>query len=340
MFSRRSITSFLLSTTLLMGLSATAHAQDMEDFKARMAQASEMTKSNMSEALRLYLETRIQYAGPEIDYSLGRTYQRLYQCSQAQQYYIQVMVNYDLGPDNPIYSRAVSDYDTIADCESWQQVTISCTKASDDILSIDDQKMTECWDRPYSLPDGEHEIKLISAKGPEKSLKFTAKAGSAPQHLEIAFPLADEEEKTPTLEQCAAIIPRTKIVEYKERFNPYLYWGLIAGGLAFVAGGAGFGAWANSALVDVQKYDDMYIITNDLKAKSKADDARDTVKVANALMYSAIGIGGAAAITGATLAILSAISPKVAVETYQQNDVSAFVAPSNEGLMLGLGMTF
>ena len=68
----------LLISVVMFGMfSSVAVAQDLEVFKTRMAEAAEMTKKDMSEALLKYLEIRADFAGPEVDYSLGRVYQRL-----------------------------------------------------------------------------------------------------------------------------------------------------------------------------------------------------------------------------------------------------------------------
>ena len=68
----------MLTSAILSSLSATAFAQEeVEDFKVRMADAAAMAKQDISEALRQYLELRVQFQGPQIDYSLGRAYQRL-----------------------------------------------------------------------------------------------------------------------------------------------------------------------------------------------------------------------------------------------------------------------
>lgn len=328
MLSRKSVTSFLMSCALLMTFSASVQAQDMDDFKKRMADAAAMTKKDLSEALRQYLEIRILYAGPQVDYSLGRTYQRLYQCENAQYYYTQVMVAYDLPADDAIFSRAAKDYDAIATCDAWQKVYLTCAIPAGGHIMIDDQSINECWDRPFSLPDGEHIFKLVDADGTEHVVKQTTVSGGEDIKIDLAMP-----PKTVVEEKVVEI---TKTVEYKDRFHPALYWGLISGGVLFLAGSGWFSAMANHALVDVQRWDDAYVITNEPSAKKKADDARDKVKLGNTLLYTSLGIGGALAITGVTLAIINAVSPKEVVES----DLSANVTPLDGGVMMGLGLKF
>ena len=158
----------------LMAFSAVAQAQDMEEFKTRMGTAAAATKVDMNEALRQYLEIRIQYAGPEVDYSLGRAYQRMNQCSEAQYYFTQVMVAYDLPETNPIYKRAVNAYDEIADCESWQKVMVECSVPVGGHAVIDGEQLSECWDRAYSFKDGEHVIELVDKDGKKIEKKVSS----------------------------------------------------------------------------------------------------------------------------------------------------------------------
>lgn len=328
MLSRKSLTSFLMSSALFMTFGASLQAQDMEDFKQRMADAAAMTKKDLGEALRQYLEIRILYAGPQVDYSLGRSYQRLYQCENAQYYFTQVMVAYDLPANDAIYTRAVKDYDAIATCDAWQKVYLTCAIPAGGYVMIDDERVSECWDRPFSLPDGEHTFRLVAADGTEHVIKHTAQSGAEDATINLTMPAEKVVEEK--------IVEITKSVEYKDRFHPALYWGLISGGVLFLAGSGWFSAMANHALIDVQRWDDTYVITNDETAKKKADDARDKVKLGNTLLYTSLGIGGALAITGVTLAIVNAISPKEVVES----DISANITPFDGGVMMGLGLKF
>ena len=125
-------------------------------------------------------------------------------------------------------------------------------------------------------------------------------------------------------------------MEQKDRFHPALYWGLISGGVLFLAGSGWFNAMAKDALIDVQRWDDAYIMIGDDTAKKKADEARDKVKTRNALFYSSLGIGGALAISGITLAILNAVS----ADDAESSEISANVAPTEGGVMMGVGLKF
>ncbi|MCL2325235.1 MAG: hypothetical protein FWC40_01840 [Proteobacteria bacterium] len=335
MFSRAKRSLFCVAALLLAGV-APAYGQDMEDFKARMARAASMTQENMSEALRQYLEIRAKYAGKEVDYSLGRTYQRLFQCEEAQYYYEQVMIKYDLPDDDPIYQRAVKDFDQIAHCRDWQKVYLDCAIPAGGHVLIGSERVNQCWERPFALSDGEHTFKLVSETGREKVVTFAAKSGAADARIALAF---DVEQVV--VEQ---VIATEQHFVLQERFHPALYWGLITGGVLIMGGGGGgFAALSNRALVDVErnevKYEVLLATEPDRAnaAKQRANEARDRVKLHNTLMYTSFGVGGALVVTGVTLAVISAVSPRVRVE---KTNVEAFVAPSAGGLMMGFGMSF
>ena len=335
MFSRAKRSLFCAAALLLGGV-APAYGQDMEDFRARMARAASMTREDMSEALRQYLEIRVQYAGPEVDYSLGRAYQRLFQCEEAQYYYSQVMVKYDLADDNVTYQRAVKDFDEIAHCVDWQKVYLDCAIPAGGHVLVGNERVNQCWGRPFALPDGEHIFKLVSEDGKEKVVTFTATSGAADARVALAF-----EVEQVMVEQ---VIESEQHFILRERFHPALYWGLITGGVLILGGGGGtFAALANRAQVDVERNEAKYAVllaTDEeraMAARRRADDARDRVKLNNTLMYTSFGVGGALVITGVTLAVISAVSPRVRVE---KTNVEAFVSPSAGGLMMGFGMSF
>ena len=329
MLSKKSVAAFLLGSALACGFSTGAMAQADNDVFARTSAAAEMTKKDLAEALRQYLEIRIEYAGAEIDYSIGRTYERLFQCSSTQKYYTAVMVNYNLTTGNPIFDRAVKNYDNVAMCDTWQKVYLDCSIPEGGTVMIDNERIGQCWDRPYSLPDGEHVFKLIKKSGEEHVVKFTAKSGAPDAHVNVAFPAERVEVEK--------IVERVENYEYRERFHPALYWGLISGGVLFLGGSGWFSAMANNALVDVQKYEDRYAVLQDESWKKKANDARDKVDLGNALMYTSLGVGGALAVTGVALAIVSHMSPKEKVDL---DNVNAYVAPNDGGMMAGVGLTF
>lgn len=328
----------LLATWLGMCVCSTnAFAQDMTDFRTRMADAAAMMKVDLDEALRQYLEIRVQYAGPEVDYSLGRAYQRLNQCQEAQHYYSQVMVAYNLPEDNVIYKRAVSAYDEIASCGEWQKVSVDCEIPVGGYVEIDGEKTASCWNRPSSFKDGEHTIVLYGADGEKVEKRFTAKSGDPQTKVSVGFP-----PKNVVVEKK---IESVEAYEMRDRFNPGLYWGLIAGGAAVAVAGGFMAGYAGAAKTDERKYADLYALTPDTDAKKaeyakKRDDANDRVKTGNIAMYALVGAGGAAVISGAVIAIINAVSDKERVDVSGDDAVSAFVSPLDGGVSLGFGMRF
>ncbi|MBQ9395154.1 MAG: hypothetical protein IJU23_06500 [Proteobacteria bacterium] len=331
----------LISVVMFGMLSSVAVAQDLEVFKTRMAAAAEMTKKDMSEALLKYLEIRADFAGPEVDYSLGRVYQRLNQCMEAQQYYTNVMVKYDLPESNPIYQRAVSDFDAVSSCSSWQKFYVECDVPVGGYVMIDSERMGSCWERPFVMAAGEHTFKLVSKDGKETEVKKTAVDGGKDVHVKLAFPV----EKV----SVEKVVEVEKAYVYKERFSPYLYWSLIAGGVAFVAVGGGFAALANQSYADQQKYADYlgFAMANGEKDDvikdwtKKRDDANSKVKGYNGASYTFIALGIGATVTGVALAIVSATSEKEKVYLEDgESDVKAFVVPTLDGASVGLNVRF
>ena len=320
----------LLMTAIFAGLGSSAYAQEMEEFKARMADAAAMTKQDLSEALRQYLEIRVQFSGPEVDYSLGRAYQRMNQCKDAQQYYTQVMVNYNLPETNSIYQRAVKAFDEISNCDTWQKFYLECEIPTGGYVMIDEERVSTCWQRPYSLAPGEHKFTIVDATGKTETVNVKSELSKPDEHVKLAIKRVEtvEVEKRVEVERA---------YEVREKFHPALYWGLMVGGAALVAGGGFFSAYANHAYSDEKDYAYKYALFGDKSDKKKADDAHDQVKLGNILMYSFVGVGGAAILTGAALAIVSAVSEKDHIE---MSDTSAYAAPLNDGVSFGINMRF
>lgn len=235
-------------------------------------------------------------------------------------------------PDtHPIFTRTVGTYDEIATCENWQKVVLSCDMPAGGYIMLDNDRVNTCWSRPVSLADGEHVIKLVSADGKKEVVKkITAKSGKPDLKLKLAF----EKEKV-------EVVKKEKVeTSYvlKERFDPVLYWSLIAGG-AVVAGTSGvFFGLAHRANKDEVKFADLYAVSGDPQDADKAEDARNKVKSYSAASYALLGIGCAAAVSGAVLAVLSAVSDKEKVPL--DDGVTATVVPSADGISLGIGWRF
>lgn len=326
----KSMAVFVSASMLFSMYAFHASAQDIEDFKARMARAAAMTKEDLSEALVQYLEIRVQYAGPEVDYSLGRAYERLNQCVEAQDYYSKVMIDYNLTQDNVLYTRSVSNYDTIASCKSWQKVYLSCTIPPKGYVMIDEEKVSQCWDRPYYMSDGKHLFKLVDAEGQEIVVEKVTMAGGA----DIRIVLKPEDK---VIEVERIVQADCAVVKAEDRFHPALYWGLIAGGLAVAGVGGYFASYAQHAETVALKYDDLYSVVGRDAFKTRANEARDDAKMGRIIMYSAIGVGSALAISGISLAIVNALSKKDEVDSEKS---TGFVVPYKDGFVFGMGLSF
>lgn len=326
----KSMAVFVSASMLFSVYGFDANAQDIEDFKARMARAAAMTKEDLNEALLQYLEIRVQYAGPEVDYSLGRAYQRLNQCVEAQDYYTKVMIDYNLAQDNVLYTRSVSNYDTIADCKSWQKVYLTCTIPPKGYVMIDDEKISQCWDRPYYMSDGMHQFRLIDADGKEIAVDKAMVSGGEDIHIVLK-----PEEKVVEVERI--VEKECQVVAAAERFHPALYWGLIAGGIAVAGMGGYFAAYTEHAQTVALKYDDLYTVVGKESFKTRANEARDDAQMGRIIMYSAIGLGSALAISGITIAIVNAVGKK---DDTASETSTGFVAPYKDGFVFGLGLTF
>ena len=331
MFSGISKTLWVSALTFA-AFSSVAYAQEqpnLEEFKERMAQAGAMAKEDLDEALRQYLEIHVRFSGPEIDYSVGRAYQRLGQCKDALSYYSKIM---SYVPDtHPIFTRTVGTYDEISTCENWQKVVLSCDMTEGSYIMLDNDRVNTCWSRPISLADGEHVIKLVSADGKKEVVKkITAKSGKPDIKLKLAF----EKEKVEVVKKEAV----EKNYVLKERFDPALYWGLIAGGAVIASTSGVFFGLAHRSNKDEVKYADLYAISGDPNDAEKAKDARDKVKSYKAASYTLLSIGCAAAVTGAVLAVLSAVSDKEMVPL--DDGVTATIVPSSDGFAVGLGWRF
>ncbi len=317
------------SIVSMCALSSAAMAQSIEDLKSRLAEAAAMTKVDMDEALRLYLEIRVVYAGENVDYSLGRTYQRLFQCKEAQHYYTQVMVAYNLPDTNAVYQRAVKAYDEIAACNDWQKVYLTCEIPEGGYVMIDNERVARCWERPYTMQPGEHVFKLVDAKGKTEEKKIKTGISKPDAHIKLAF--------APKEVNVEKVVEVEKTYVMKDKYSPALYWGLMTGGAALAAVGGFMSGIAFSAKADEEKYAARYAVLGEESDKKKVSDARDKVKLGNILMGTFVGIGGAAILTGATFAILNYVAGKELVE---DNSINAYLSPSRDGISMGIGFQF
>ena len=333
-------------TTLLLCFAATGSlcAQEEEEiatYKANMAQAVQLfNEGNLTQSLQIYLEQRarlVDIPPTEIDYSLARTYQKLYQCKDASEYYNKILTNPDLSPEDDIFERAVQGYDEISECANWSKVTVKCSVDVDHILYIDNNPLGQCWNRPYSVPAGKHRFSIKTGDGRETKGFLTLKDGEDSEIKLTVAPLEKIVEK-----KIDKGVDVSTEGESKDKFSPHLYWGLIAGG-ALLAGGSGyFAAMSYSGAYDL-------LLAKSTNAGQEAEDAASSkIKTGNMLTGVFAGVGGALALTGAALAIVNVVlknkAPATTNETTTEEesieDVQAFVSPTSDGGVVGFGFQF
>ena len=330
MFSR--ISKVLMASCLACSFGAAAQAQSVDpEFEAAMAKAYAATKEDLVSALNQYLVLRSSRPDDVVVlYALGRTYHKLKQCDAPQNLYIEVMSA--LKETDVLYNRAVSAYTELDGCQNWEQVYFDCEVPFGGHVTVDDNPMAACWGDPLYLSPGEHVFRLYDADGNviEETYTATAKEEGAEyekHRVQLRFDRVREVERVVTVDHNYV---------YKDRFHPALYWGLIAGGAALVAGGGFMSAYANHEQVEERKQIDLYAAGNE-GAKKKASDAHDRVVLGNALTYTLAGLGGAAVITGIVLAIVNATSERERVE---ESSVEAYIAPNPGGVSMGMGFRF
>lgn len=320
-----------LSAWILSGLAgmcicvSSAQAQDYQEFKAKMEQASKAAKTDLDEALKQYLEIHVRFAAPEIDYSLARAYHLLGQCSEALYYYSRVM-GVGLPQESVVLQRSTKAYDEIADCSSWQTVKLNCEMPQGAYVVVDDERIGSCWSRPMSLPDGTHTFTLMSEDGTVESSREVELVSGEP---EIEVELLSKKNEYEDLEDF-------KRKEYL--YNPALYWGLLTGGVALMGTSGIFFALAHSAHSDEIKYSGSYAVSRSEKDQKKAQDARDDVKLNRTLSYTFLGVGAGVAMTGVILAIMDGVY-RSKRKNYT-NIMSPTIAPTDGGLAVGFGMEF
>jgi len=361
---RTASVSVLALACMLVGSSTYAQETDGEDFNRRMSEAAATAKKDLNDALVQYLEIRTKYANESIDYSLGRIYQRLGQCENAQASFSSVLSSYNLDDMNPIFQRTIKDFDDLNDCAKWQKIYLDCTTIPDAYITIDNDRIGACPSRPISLPDGDHTIKIIAPDGREGVENIKTGSGKMDKKVPLALPPEKVLPKIATIEKKVEVAHN--FVE-KHKFHPALYWGLIAGGVAIMGTGGIFGVIAQKAHGDEIKYNEKTsIIQSNLDHKEnfiaadnqavedyfnglnnefqdlrdKAEDAKNKASLNKTLSLTMVGIGAAVTVTGVALAIVDIVSEKTLVEVENKDAPKAFFAPSPEGFSMGVAMTF
>jgi hypothetical protein len=290
---------------------------DPEEYKRQLDAATEVYNSgDLSLALIAYLEVRSRFSGPEVDYSLARTYHRLHQCVSARTFYAYVMNSYDLPEKNPLYQRAANYFDELYSCDQWGQVELECS-TQDGVLSVNGEKLGACMKSVYQLPAGMYKFSLEKAGLPAVEQSVDVSDGS----------MAKVKLELPSHEVVERIVEVPAPVLVEQSSTNWLVWGLIGGGGLLLASSAYFNAAGYSAMVDVQKAADR----GDLSARKSAEDDVSTQQVLTGVTF---GVGLAVLATGVTFAILDAVSePEVETDT----GVSLMLSSEGAGLLWRTG---
>ncbi|PIW02658.1 MAG: hypothetical protein COW42_00475 [Deltaproteobacteria bacterium CG17_big_fil_post_rev_8_21_14_2_50_63_7] len=298
---------------LLPVLRANAQDSDPEEYKTRLERAMQVYNTEtLDRALVAYLEVRAKFSGPEVDYSLARVYHKLYQCEDAQTFYLFVMNLYDLPEDHDFFAKAANHYGSILNCDTYARVTVECQPATAN-LSINGEPVGQCLSRPYRFPEGTYILRLdANGETSEESVRVSA-----------------SQEKTVSLKIEEKVVE--KIVEVPgpavgSTQTNWLAWGLIGGSALSLTASGLFNAAGYSALVDVQKAADRGDASGRLSAE-------DDVSSNQMLTGITLGLGIAAAGTGAVLLILDGMQEE---ETPSGGIEVGFCAtPENASLMFG-----
>ena len=321
------IKSLIVIVTLIYTANP-ANAQNVDPqqlFAEKMQQAATLTKEKkLPLALFKYLEIRQTFTGPELDYSIGRTYQRLHQCTDAIPYFQKVVNESGLKNNHTVLTRSKEALDEIKDCDNWPTVTLNCATLNNETLFIDDDAIGQCFIKTYTLPPGKHTFEVRSDI-PENNTKKEINLENAPQAVAL---IPEKQPETKTKIETKEVNHYYKI---SEKFSPHLYWGLMTGGAAVLISSGFFAAMGYDAKADIQKY-------KDRNQTDKLKKPEDKLKLSKILMGTSLGVGGAVFLTGMTLAIISAVSEKKV--DYTDSPLQTYIAPSTNGITFGLQTRF
>ena len=313
--------SALIAGALVCGVSAGAEAQDAEDeYKNRIEAATAIYKSgDLRSALIAYLEVRSRFSGPELDYSLARTYHRLYQCGDALQFYGGVMSDYGLAEDNPLFTKAAGYYTELINCEQWGSVQIDCSDAGA-TLYINDEMTGACMNRSYTMPEGTYRFRL-EATGTEPVEESLRVENGARETLSLAL----EAKVVEKIVEVPVEVP----TDGGGSIN-WGAWSLVGGGAVMLTAAAYFNAAGYDSMVDVQRAAD----AGDNAARRSAEDDVALNQVLTGVFF---GVGLAAVAGGATWLIIDSLDDG-SDESAAQLDISA--GPLDGGGAVTLRATF
>ncbi len=307
----------LICVFSLVSTSAYAEDKAAEDFANRMVEAAETLKGGqMWDGLEQYLVIASLYSAPEVNYALGRTYQRLHQCSDALTYYYKVITSQDIAEDNPIYMRTVEALDKIGTCADWGGVTLQCQARGAELV-IDGEKIGRCKDRVYILPDGEHTIEGSGIDGTFKQTVTVSKGKFEDVTVKI----------DPKAIEVVKVEKESHHFEYEPAINPVYQWTFMGVGAALLV---------TSGFMLAYSYDAKYI---GLDAKHVGDtqtfnDAKDAVDMTKIISWSLVGAGAATFLTGVSLWIANAVLDPEVKEVDAAVQAGIAVTPSGANLSL------
>ncbi len=95
------------------------------------------------------------------------------------------------------------------------------------------------------------------------------------------------------------------------RLPGILGWSLVGGGVALLAVGGGMHAWAAAAADDTERYAAPIPNLPEDTRRQRFEQANDDMKLRGTVAYVCYGLGGAAAVAGATLLVLDATRPEL-----------------------------
>lgn len=290
----RSRMQWVMSLALVaaLGLAMTpqsAHAQsDEELFQNMMKKASDLYNAeDYTAALIAYLEVKSRFGSPVVDYSLGRTYQQLYQCDKAMAFYMIVMNDYDLRDDDKLFEKSANYYNELNSCERWGKVDVTCESPNAQ-LYIEDKPMGRCMSGIYRMREGKYTFK-IEAEGVDAVEIDTRVEDGSSEAISLKLP--------PVIKEVIKEVPVDTGGQPIDDGPNWLAWGLVGGGVAMLIAGGFTNAAGFSDLRDAQKFAD----AGDDAGKQDALDSANLNKILTGVF---LGVGVAAAGTGLTLAII------------------------------------
>ncbi len=280
-----------LAVLLLVPTYALAQNAEETDFAERMNKAASILKNGDKwEALEAYLSIASLYSAPALSYSLGRTYQRLYQCTSALDHYYKVLTTEGIAQDSPVYTRTVKALDEMASCVDWGSLTIRCN-ARQAVLSIDDELIGFCKSKSvFKLPSGPHRV-FVKGKDGEFKQSVNIVDGKQEELLVDIEPAVEPELK---------IQVEPHHYRYRSAIHPAIQWSLIGTGAAALIGSGFAFAYAYDSKVSAKN------ALHDFD-RNAYESSRDDMDVAKYTAWTLVGVGGVLVLSGLSVWIANLI---------------------------------